>query len=376
MIIEMALALLHLQQVEKAAVSPVSPAVVVGVEDVDAVLTAFAAKSKARQKRILQAVRDAVGNIDEPFAKAITEYAERGAKMGAGRRVAIAKKINRPTGDVDWWENLDFPVPDEYRFGLRGVTPVNSAGKPEEWKIELRAMLLGYPPGTHFALAAILQELDTGSGVENFAMFLEAWRNGDESFYQALDRTAGTEGSIFFYDAMIGDFIKKFVPKNHPGYKRVTESLDTAHDALHASFLAYRQYRAFREAVALSLLLPPDSELPRRLSRYDAGGAGGYSTRSQIEILLRLYGQDPAKVVRMICESASPPPVPLWSRKYDPFTSFHGAFQKLIPEMLEIENSTNLLLSTQAELRKHVAGRISNTAFLALEGQGITAPNR
>jgi len=44
--------------------------------------------------------------------------------------------------------------------------------------------------------------------------------------------------------------------------------------------------------------------------------------------------------------------------------------------MLEIENNTNLLLSTQAELRKHVAGRISNTAFLALEGQGITAPNR
>ena len=58
---------------------------------------------------------------------------------------------------------------------------------------------------------------------------LETWRNGSESFYHALDRTAGTEESVFFYDAMLGDFIKKKIESEKPNLsKQFTDVARTA----------------------------------------------------------------------------------------------------------------------------------------------------
>src|SRR6185503_21020214 len=97
--------------------------------------------------------------------------------------------------------------------------------------------------------------------------FLHAWRNGDESFYEALDRTAGTKDAVFFYDAMLSDFRTQF-GSGDAGHT-LGRGLQVAHDALHDAFLAYRQYRGFREAVAWSLVLPPGRALPKRLQRYE-----------------------------------------------------------------------------------------------------------
>ena len=109
------------------------------------------------------------------------------------------------------------------------------------------------------ALARLMYQLDTDTRADQFAAFLHAWRNGEESFYEALDRTAGTKDAVFFYDAMLGDFRQQFGGGGAPAMGR---GLQQAHDDLHDAFLAYRQYRGFREAVAWSLVLPPGRALP------------------------------------------------------------------------------------------------------------------
>jgi hypothetical protein len=114
------------------------------------------------------------------------------------------------------------------------------------------------------------------------AAFLQSWRNGDESFYEGLDRTAGTKDSVFFFDAMLGDFRGLFAGGASDGGATLPGGPQQAHDALHDAFLAYRQYRGFREAVAHALVLPPDVPLPARLHRYEERVAGGYSLRQQV----------------------------------------------------------------------------------------------
>ena len=79
---------------------------------------------------------------------------------------------------------------------------------------ELRALLRGFLPDQDLALASMLRELDHDRGADEFSSVLEEWRDGDESFYRALDRTAGTQDSVFFYDAMLGDFIARCVPED------------------------------------------------------------------------------------------------------------------------------------------------------------------
>jgi hypothetical protein len=135
-------------------------------------------------------------------------------------------------------------------------------------------------PDADKALGSLLFQLDADEGGAEFSLFLQGWRNEKESFYEALDRTAGTKDSLFYYDAMLHDFTDRFA-KGSKG-KALKQSLVTAQDALHDSFLALRQYRGFREAVAWTLVIPPSSPLPHRLQRYEAKAEGAYYGRGFI----------------------------------------------------------------------------------------------
>jgi len=189
--------------------------------------------------------------------------------------------------------------------------------------------------------------MDRSSGAEEFRQLLETWRNGPESFYHALDRTAGTEQSVFFYDAMLEAFVVSCVPKRHDDYRSLRGNLQRSHDALHKSFLAYRQYRAFREAAALSLLLSPEAPMPPALKRYDGAAGSQYSTRQQLSMLLRAAEQDVLAVVSEISKSARPLPETLWDVKYDPFPAFQALVDGKRSEFLKFVSHTDKLAAQE-----------------------------
>jgi len=226
--------------------------------------------------------------------------------------------------------------------------------------------LSGMLPATDAALAELLRRLDTDTSADRFIGFLESWRNGPESFYQALDRTAGTEDSVFFYDAMLGDFVSMFAKAGQPGAKELRRGLDEAHDALHQAFLAYRQYRAFREAVALLLLLPPDRPLPARLQRYEQHVEGGYSIREQTLMLLAANDYDPRAVIDQLTAAAEPMPQPLWSQPYRTATTFAAVFAEAMPGMIDRAGDTDTFLQRATEQRQQLADEIAVVAAGAL----------
>lgn len=233
------------------------------------------------------------------------------------------------------------PLAVHYHFGtgLVEATQGAKAQRAEASEHALRLALLGLCPESDRALAALLRDLDADRSADRFAAFLESWKNGDETFYEALDRTAGTKDSVFFYDAMLNEYTGAFA-KGKDG-KVVLRSLQQAHDALHDSFLAYRQYRAFREAIAWSLVLPPDLPLPETLSRYEAKVEGAFSLREQVAMLRAVHDGDPRKVVSLVTEHAAPLPDPLWTAKYDPYASWNEAFAAAVPAMTERAGNTD-----------------------------------
>jgi hypothetical protein len=270
----------------------------------------------------------------------------------------------------------------EYIVGLGVIQPVSLPGRttPADQKLADRRVavhnaLLGMLPGTDLALADLMRRLDTDTSADRFAAFLESWRNGDESFYQALDRTAGTRDSVFFFDAMLNDFAGEFAHKDlDPAGPR--RSLQAAHDALHDAFLSYRQYRAFREAVAWSLVLPPDVPLPLGLGRYEQKPQGMYSLREQVVMVLALEDFDPLAVVRQVTGHADALPQPLWRDHYDPYVRWNEVFAGLVPRMLEKAPDTDAFLSqAQAQLRE-LATKVDAVARSALAASVGSTPTR
>ncbi len=207
--------------------------------------------------------------------------------------------------------------------------------------VPMHQALRGCVPNADHALAVVLQRLDVDTTADTFAAFLQSWRNGEESFYEALDRTAGTKDSVFFFDSMLGDFRGQFASANGDPSLR---SLKGAHDALHAAFLACRQYRGFREAVAWSLVLPPAHALPSRLARYETKVAGAYSLREQVMMVAAAMDWDLAKLITTITTAAPPLPKPLWNSAYDPYPAWSAIFQKLLPTMIERAGSSDAFL--------------------------------
>ncbi len=346
-----------------AAPVPVSEA------DIDAALKRFERLGAKKQEKVLAEVRAAVSRIDDPLLRSIRARArEVQENPGPPPDKLSAKRPKTTKAPRGHGEDLPFPVQWEYVFGTQRVKPPGKTKRAEARDArvaELRAMLLGFPPDLDAARASLLRQLDVDRGADTYARLLTTWRNGKESFYDALDRTAGTREALFFYDAMLNDFRNQCIPDGHPDGARVRRSLQASHDALHKSFLAYRQYRGFREAMVLSLLLPPDTPLPESLSRYEQKPANGYSAREVFVMLLAHEGNDIGKVAELIVRSSPPLPSGLWDG-YEPFGSLYGVYQQLMPEMIEQHGGTDQLRESQDGSRLALKREIARAAFSAL----------
>lgn len=337
-------------------------------------VNAFVSESAAKQKKRLKAARAAAGEVQGPlFASlrlAVADVVD-GKRVSSKSKLGKTKKAKRtaPPADGAW----RFPAAATYRYGFARIEPTLHTGGRNEKQQKLRRapvelMLLGTLPDADVVAADLQARMDHDRSADDFMRFLELWRNGDESFYEALDRTAGTQDSVFFYDAMLGDYVSEFGRGKTEAAKQIKKSLDAAHDALHDSFLRYRQYRAFREAVALSLVLPPDVPLPPRLRRYEEKGQGQYSLRQQVAMVLAVQGWDPRRVAARIKETAPPLPSPLWSASYDPYPGWEQVFQGAMAEMISASGDTTKFLEAAEEqwLRQANALRLATRAALEL----------
>ncbi|MEZ5966206.1 MAG: hypothetical protein R3F56_20385 [Planctomycetota bacterium] len=335
-------------------------------------IAALARKRPPQQAALAARIAERAAGLSIPWFDSLRSRQRDAAANREPRADRLAVRAAKKTRGVP--DAAALPTTARYVFGVGVVEPIPSLSKASKDALALAAnraavesALAGILPGSDHALADLLRRLDTDTSADRFAAFLEAWRNGDESFYQALDRTAGTAESVFFYDAMLSDFVNQFVPK-HGGEatSKVRGDLQTAHDALHDAFLAYRQYRAFREAVALSLVLPPDRPLPARLRRYEEPVAGAYSLREQVQMVLAVEEFDVAKVSDAIGRSAPALPQPLWSASYDPFPAWTAIFDAHMPRMIEAAGNTDAHLARTRARMQEWAQQVAEIAHAAL----------
>jgi hypothetical protein len=323
--------------------------------------TKFAKQSGTMQKRLHKQLVETADAVGGDYFDAMRRIAAAGAARM--RSATKSAKTNRPKkrapkSDGPTWE---LPAARFYVYGRRTIeSRRGSASKlrAAARKADIELALLGMMPNADVALSELERELDQDRGGDEFAAFLESWRNGDESFYEALDRTAGTKDSVFFYDVMLGDFVAAFAKGKDQASRNVRKGLNASHDALHDAFLSYRQYRAFREAVALSLVLPPDVPLPKRLSRYEDRLGGIYSLRDQVTMVLALNEYDPMAVAKLVSDGAKPLSVPLWAERHDPYPAWRKLFEAAMPDMLEKASSSDDYLKQAVEKRNSDARKV------------------
>lgn len=337
----------------------------------------FEHRSADAQKRILASVRKALEESSIPELAHWRALASRAAASPKSKEIEVKSKAS-PEGARALAAELPFPIYTEYVFGARSIRPALGANhKPKDAKHraveEMQALLAGYPPNLDLAFAECLAAVNRDTAADEFALFLETWRNGEESFYRALDRTAGTPGGVFFFDAMLSDFTTKFVKSDDGKATNLKWSLNAAHDALHDSFLAYRQYRAFREAFALSIFLAPDARLPESLRRYETAREGLFSLRDHVEMLLALSKGDPEPAIALLTSTAPPLPRPLWSAKYEPLEPFFAAFAAKLPEIQAAFGSPKGALDARRKSRAELAASVSGIARKALADAGCPA---
>ncbi len=287
-------------------------------------------------------------------------------------------------------EEPGFPLPTDlrYRFGDRVLAPVDADAREARRVISalragkglsttdlspgarLTALLHGAVPELEIAIAQIERELDIDDSRDEFQRFLESWRNGgphgDESFYEALDRTAGSKEAVFFYDAMLADFVSRF-----GGEEAKRWSLGAQHAHNQDSFLTLRQYRGMIEATALALTLPPDVAMPERLSRYDYGFvvSGKLSYRDELDLRLEDAGGDARKVVQFVKDflSAHKMPTTLWEA-YDPLADFHLARETKVSALVMRKNVAADELAKQLQTaRNELAAKIATATRAAIE---------
>jgi hypothetical protein len=273
-----------------------------------------------------------------------------------------------------------------YRFGTRDLVALPGsqpglAGAAKHGGVEskhvtaanrLEQLCHGGPADSELILAGIERKLDVCRERDSYGQWLESWRNfgpnGEESFYEALDRTAGTNEEVFFYDSMLGDFVQRFALEEGKRW-----GTSERHDRNQSSFLAYRQYRGMIEAVAFALVLPPNVPFPRRLMRCDHGqvGTGQYAVRDQVDFMLLDAGGDAALVVEKIAGvlRANPPPPKIWER-YEPLTALHQQFQAMLPDLVtrlkvskDTKLSTDEILATARTRRQAIADAVRGVAL-------------
>lgn len=350
-------------------------------------------RGEERLEQVLSAVGEAVpafapgGGQEDPWLRSLRHLAVEIALPSAPPRRGgtAAHKVRRPVPervrlfpepralryrfDRNWFECIDDHARALRRAVERGERPTAELLPP---LVRLEALLVGTVPEAELVVAEIERQLDVDDSADEFAAFLEQWRNqgpaGEESFYEALDRTAGTQEMVFFFDAMLADFVQRFARSEGRSW-----SLAERHDRVHQAFLTYRQYRGFIEAAAYSLVTPPDVPLPDRLRRYDTSAFGGvpYSLRDEIGLLLRLRGDDAGAVVadlrRFLLEH--PLPEPLWEA-YSPMDDFHAWVKELaLPEVDRARRSTEQLIEDERARRLELVLAIRRAAEASLEAE-------
>jgi hypothetical protein len=336
----------------------------------------------AKQLEVVAALR--ADAPQHPLARALAPLAA--AADQAGPQRARLRTVQRAARAIEFPRDVvTLPRRVVYLFGVGAIAPrdgkpaapAQKPGKPAARPAAkpgaaapapphacdgapLHQALLGVVPDADRALAELERRLDSDTGADEFAAFLQTWRNDDESFYEALDRTAGTKDSVFFFDAMLSDFRAQF--GSGKGAAALGGGLQVAHDALHDAFLAYRQYRGFREAVAWSLVLPPDAPLPLRLQRYEAKAAGAYSLRQQVTLVAAALDHDLDRLVATILETAPRLPRPVWCDAYDPYPAWTATFQSLLPRMIDAAGSSDEFLARTEAARRELATSLATNA--------------
>lgn len=332
-------------------------------------------------ERATAALQQALAEPADPVIQAIQRLAAAACLGGTERTPRFGTHQVRRSVAADEAADARLPQTAQYIFGVGAIDPLDGlpapkpgdAGKPsaERLRAQRRAALqqasLGIAPGADLALAALLQQLDNDPRADRFAAFLHSWRNGPESFYEALDRTAGTADSVFFYDAMLGEFRSAF-----GAHAAELKSLQGAHDALHDAFLAYRQYRGFREAIGYALVLPPDLPLPKRLQRYEQRVRGSYSLREQVLMVLHLEHGDPQRVAALAVQGAPPLPEPLWQAPYEPVQAWVVQFAAAEARMIDASGSTDAFLGAAMAAARSRAERIAAAAHAAIAARHDT----
>ncbi|MBK6938930.1 MAG: hypothetical protein IPH13_01815 [Planctomycetes bacterium] len=350
---------------------------------------------------LLHAIESAVptfspdGRNEAARVKALRALA-RTLMNGAPAATAKLKEKNLRKPGAPPAEPRVFPLPAHvrYRFGFRDVVGVDDADRALASALRAKkplsvedlpgaaiaeALAHGCVPELELLVASIERELDVDHGADEYALFLESWRNGgphgDESFYEALDRSAGTQEAPFFYDAMLADFVVKFAAVEGKRW-----DLQIRHDKNQNMFLAYRQYRGFIEASAYALALPSDVKLPARLARYDYESAGQnlLSLRHQIDVLVELNDGDVGKVLTELKAfiAARPLPERLWNG-YELAAQFSESFGERAKEFPATQKSSALDLATKQRTSwSAVAVAVRDATLARLAGDQPSDRNR
>ena len=157
----------------------------------------FVDRSVADQKRILQRLETAMDALHNPYLDAVRAYTEAGADKRAARTKAMRKRsVKSRSGSSYRAVAGELVGTVRYRFGTGVVEPVHKSRRDRARagrEVPVALSISGMLPGTDVAFAEMLRRLDSDDSADHFIAFLEAWRNGCESFYEALDRTAGTQ---------------------------------------------------------------------------------------------------------------------------------------------------------------------------------------
>ncbi|MBL8695153.1 MAG: hypothetical protein JNJ88_13745 [Planctomycetes bacterium] len=317
----------------------------------------FEGKPPTQQKQVLATLDGVALEMGDPYLQSLRAFAERAKSAPLARRGFQETQKVSPDGSFPLRAELPFPLRIEYVYGaaiLRKLEPAGASVQKQTPSKQLLSLLDGHLNDLDYALAELMREMDNDESAQPFAMFLESWRNGEESFYRALDRTAGTKQGVFFFDAMLGEFSEKIVKKLDP--KAGAKSLNQLHDDLHQAFLTYRQYRGMREAIALSVVLPPDVRLPKNLQRYEEAPAGLQSLRDHVSLMLALSGQSFDHLVTAVRSTAPPLPQPLWSGGYAPVEVTQKA---LVAGMATQGLTAQALLAQQREMRTSLRSRLA-----------------
>lgn len=342
------------------------PAVVAQDAAYQRALTAFAKLPAARQQAVAREWQASLPPeavlLHTQGLRAASTSAAPGSPKAAANRGPAGKRAAAKEPIFDCFLRR---VTYEHAQGVLTPAPAPTGPLPKatfELLVPLGHAYHGALPDCDRIVAALLQRMDRDPSARAFATLLGRWSNDGEPFYEALDRTAGTGDSVFYADAMLDDFGKCF-GKANPELKR---SKPAAQQALHRAFLAYRQYRGLREAIAWSVVLPPDQPLPPALRRYEVAPAGSYSVRDLVVMMLLACEDNPLVLVDLVVEAAPPLPQPLWSADYEPVQALQRVFDGLQERMLTAHSSTDTYLAAALQRRRLLAGVLRAAAASAL----------